>query len=106
MRTRSLGGGWGLYREGDSQVKGAAPPIRWLQLITVWLLIVRRPQADLLRRGGEFDLIAAPPPGDLRHEGERENKKWRGGLQQGALSHSSLLVFMGKRCPLVFLEAH
>lgn len=73
---RGENGVGGLYRERDSQVKGAARPIRWLQLITVWLLIVRRPQADLLRRGGEFDLVAAPPPGDLCHvEGEEREQK-------------------------------
>lgn len=48
---RGEGGGGALYREGDSLVKGAARPIRWLQLITVCLLIVRRPQAELLRGG-------------------------------------------------------
>lgn len=63
-------GGGALYREGDSRVKGAARPIRWLQLITVCLLIVRRPQAELLRReGGEFDLITAHPKGDLGNVG-------------------------------------
>lgn len=101
--------GGALYREGDSRVKGAARPIRWLQLITVCLLIVRRPQAELLRReGGEFDLITAHPKGDLGNveRGEREREKWRGGLQQGALSQSSLLLFIRKRCPLVYLEAH
>lgn len=69
--------GGGLYREGDSQVKGAARPIRWLQLITVWLLIVRSPQADLLRRGGgEFDLRTAHPQGDVGDaKGEGENQK-------------------------------
>lgn len=79
---RSGGGGVGaLYREGDSQVKGAARPIRWLQLITVCLLIVRRPQAELLRReGGEFDLITAHPKGDLGNVeggGGREKKMAR-----------------------------
>lgn len=64
-RSRRSGGG-ALYREGDSRVQGAARPIRWLQLITVCLLIVRRPRAELLRReGGEFDLITAHPKGDL-----------------------------------------
>lgn len=77
MRSGGGGAGGALYREGDSQVKGAARPIRWLQLITVCLLIVRRPQAELLRReGGEFDLITAHPQGDLVNvEGGGREKK-------------------------------
>lgn len=78
-------GGW-LCRGRDSQVKGAARPIRWLQLITVWLRIVSRPQAVSLTSSPLIQNVIR-----VMSKGSERKTRRGGGVQHGALSHFCLL---------------